>query len=99
MNTYCPQCVAANEPVASDNTARAAAGGIECVALRAGDVLPVDRRLHGTIQCLDGRIWVTHEGDSRDVVLSAGRSFAPSRSGRVVVQALSAARVRLIASR
>lgn len=46
-----------------------------------------------------GSLWVTQDGDRRDVVLAAGDSFVVAGTARVIVQALSAARVGLLASR
>ena len=45
----------------------------------------------------EGTLWVTQDHDRRDVVLSPGESFDVIGSARVVVQALTAARVRLLA--
>lgn len=44
-----------------------------------------------------GLLWVTQDRDRRDVVLAAGESFVVDGAERVVVQALTAARVGLIA--
>jgi Protein of unknown function (DUF2917) len=47
------------------------------------------------IDCLEGCIWVTVDGDRRDVIVEAGGSFAFDRRGRALVHALERARVRL----
>jgi hypothetical protein len=97
MNTYCPQCVVADRPGASNlRTSGDASRRTHDVALRAGDVLPIDvRGARAVVECLEGRVWVTQQGDSRDIVLRPGRSFTLSRRGRGVIQTLRAARVRL----
>jgi hypothetical protein len=41
-----------------------------------------------TIACLQGRLWVTQEGDLNDYVLYPGESFWITRPGTVIVQAL-----------
>src|SRR5213592_2515990 len=48
-----------------------------------------------TIHCAQGELWITQAGDDRDTILTAGRAFAPRPKGRIVVQALSDARVVL----
>ena len=47
------------------------------------------------IECVSGELWVTQAGDGRDVVLHAGQVHLPNRRGRVVVQGMSASRVRV----
>jgi hypothetical protein len=46
-----------------------------------------DRR-GDVITCLNGTLWITQEGDLKDYVVEAGRSFWVTRIGTVVVQAL-----------
>jgi hypothetical protein len=45
-----------------------------------------------------GEVWVTQEGDQRDVVLSAGAWFRLDRDGATIVQARRAAAVTLTAA-
>lgn len=59
-------------------------------------ILEVKQPLGVTIECLGGSVWVTLDGDSRDVVLDAGQSFVVDRNQRTLLQALDAARIRLI---
>lgn len=42
-----------------------------------------------------GRVWITQDGDPRDVVIAAGESHALDRDGPVYVQALDAAWVSM----
>lgn len=64
-------------------------------------LLPKDavRRLRGErgrgIAVFRGTVWVTQDGDLRDIVLDAGESFDFDRPGRVVVQALGDASILL----
>lgn len=60
------------------------------------EILEVKQPLGVTIECLEGSIWVTLDGDSRDVVLGAGQAFIVDRKQRTLLQALDTARVRLI---
>ena len=46
-----------------------------------------------TLRCLAGKAWVTQPGDRRDHALAAGNEFKVTRSGRVVVEALSGSAV------
>ena len=45
-----------------------------------------------------GSVWLTQQGDGRDVVLRAGESFVIDRRGRTVVQALAPAEFSLAAA-
>jgi hypothetical protein len=40
-----------------------------------------------TITCISGTIWLTMEGDTRDVVLKAGESFVVDRRGLAILAA------------
>jgi hypothetical protein len=53
----------------------------------------LDPRPDIAVHCLSGQLWITQAGDGRDIILLAGESFTPAAKGRVVVQALSDARV------
>ena len=46
-----------------------------------------DRR-GDVIRCLNGTLWITQEGDLKDNIVDAGKSFWVTRRGSVVVQAL-----------
>lgn len=50
---------------------------------------PLGRTLH----CTRGRVWLTHDGDGRDIVLEAGQAHTCDRDTRLVVHALEAARI------
>jgi hypothetical protein len=45
------------------------------------------------IHCRTGCIWLTLDGDTRDVVLEAGESFSTTEHRRAVIYAMSAADV------
>ena len=52
----------------------------------------------GRIECTEGSVWLTHDGDCRDVVLEAGQSHMADRDSRLVIYALSSSAVRLVSS-
>ncbi|CAN5535958.1 hypothetical protein BH09PLA1_BH09PLA1_07760 [soil metagenome] len=47
-----------------------------------GDCSPVQ------IRATKGQLWITQEGDARDVIVRPGMSFLSARRGKLVVQAL-----------
>ena len=66
-------------------------------AIAKNKILEVKQAFGVTIKCLEGSVWIPLDGDSRDVVLNAGQTFVVDRDRRTLVQALDAARVRLVA--
>ncbi|WP_280151176.1 DUF2917 domain-containing protein [Piscinibacter sp. XHJ-5] len=61
--------------------------------LRSGALMRVEEGAGHAIAVFDGLLWITQSGDSRDVFLRPGESFSFDGSGRVVMQALSNARL------
>ena len=47
------------------------------------------------VSCVAGRVWVTASGCREDVVLEPGNHVAYTRKGRIVVEALKTATVRV----
>jgi hypothetical protein len=47
------------------------------------------------IACLSGAIWLTQEGDSRDIFLEKPERFTLDHSGLTLIQALGNAEIRL----
>ncbi len=43
----------------------------------------------------DGELWITHEGDAQDTVVSVGQAFSIERDGVTLAQALRASEVTL----
>jgi hypothetical protein len=56
-------------------------------------VLNLRDRNGDRVECLDGSVWITQDGDPRDIVLDAGESFVLDRAGTALVYALADARV------
>jgi Protein of unknown function (DUF2917) len=65
------------------------------IRLSKRDVLSLRGRPGARIESRSGSVWVTQDGDLRDVVLSAGEAHVLDREGPVLVQALDAAQVLL----
>ncbi len=55
--------------------------------LKPKQLLKVRAARGHTIVCHSGEVWVTQEGDRRDIILGAGESFALDRKGQALVQA------------
>jgi hypothetical protein len=55
---------------------------------RHGHLTVMDGR-GSSMQCLFGSVWVTQDGDPRDIVLAAGDSFTLDRDGLAIVYATS----------
>ena len=65
-------------------------------AMARDKILDIKQALGVTVECLEGSVWVTLDGSTRDVILDAGQSFCVDRKQRVLIQAMATARVRLI---
>jgi Protein of unknown function (DUF2917) len=57
------------------------------LCLKRNQMLKVRGGLGHSIVCDSGSVWVTQDGDSRDIVLRAGESFTLDREGLALVQA------------
>jgi hypothetical protein len=64
------------------------------VALRPGKVLGFESPSCVVLACVEGSVWVTAPS-SDDVLLDPNQSIVIENAGRVVVQALNAARLRV----
>ncbi|MDP3820354.1 MAG: DUF2917 domain-containing protein [Burkholderiales bacterium] len=62
-------------------------------ALRKGEVLHLHHALGQRIEALDGRLWITMDGDLRDVVINAGEGFTVDRGSDVLLSAMSDAQL------
>jgi len=77
-------------PVASS---RFSATDHALVRLITGAVRSFDGVMLHSISVLQGRVWITLEGDRADHLLGPGDVFVPSSPGRVVLEALTPARI------
>jgi hypothetical protein len=71
------------------------AASVQLVGLSRREIRSFAGRPGARIESRRGRVWITQDGDPRDVVLEAGESHALDRDGPVFVQALDAALVLL----
>ncbi len=65
------------------------------VELDARRFLTLEDALGTVIVCMEGELWITQHGDTRDHFVRAGEAFTIDRTGRIVVQAQRPARVTL----
>jgi Protein of unknown function (DUF2917) len=60
--------------------------------LSARTTLTVEQPLGLEVVCLQGTLWITHDGDQLDHVLESGCTYTAKRGGRMLVHALTEAR-------
>jgi len=48
------------------------------------------------VECVSGTLWITQDGDQRDIVLAPGESFAFDRPGDALISALDDSRFLLL---
>jgi len=63
--------------------------------LQADQVLHLQDAAETTIVCLRGHVWITQEGDLRDIALEPGDAFTLDRPGMALTAALSASSIRI----
>jgi Protein of unknown function (DUF2917) len=57
--------------------------------LAAGDTVSIIGRGGSVVRVLQGRTWITQEGDARDYVVPAGMRFCAAHDGHIVVSAVA----------
>ena len=65
------------------------------VDLRRGELARVDRAWGLAVRCERGSVWITQDGDLRDVILRTGETWALNGDVTVLVSAINSATVRL----
>lgn len=60
--------------------------------LAKSDLIRLSDYAH-TVTCHVGSLWITQDGDRRDIVLEAGQSFTTEKATATVVYALESARL------
>ena len=61
-----------------------------------GATLRIDDGQDHAIAVFEGQVWITQDGDPRDIVVGAGESFSFDRPGLALVQAIDTARLTLM---
>lgn len=86
-----PQQRRADTRRSSPAVAQSTAGALRTLA--RGATLSIEQPLGQEIFCIQGSLWITHDGDCKDHVIDAGKGYVANRHARVVVYALKDARL------
>jgi hypothetical protein len=73
------------------------AGYTKVWELAAGELVELDGARGTTLRVTRGTLWLTQEGDRRDIVLTAGDAFTIERGGITIVEAQGSASVCVLA--
>ena len=73
-----------------------ASAGPSSQSLHKTATLVVRNPLGVTVDCIQGSLWLTHDGDCKDIILEAGQRYSSATRGRLLVHALEPAQVRLV---
>jgi hypothetical protein len=65
------------------------------IALKARGIRRIADGAGTLIECLSGVLWITQNGDHRDITLERGQRFRLDRDGLAIVYGLEAARFRI----
>lgn len=57
--------------------------------LEKGRIRRVPAALGRRVECLSGSLWITQDGDARDIVLAPGESFEFDHTGDALISALA----------
>ena len=68
---------------------------IKPIALETRGLHRIENGKGNEVVCLEGVVWITQEGDRRDVILSPGQSFVLDRKGVAIVYALKQAAITI----
>src|SRR5574343_1275698 len=66
----------------------------EC-CLAKGDLLKVVAASGWRIECTQGQLWITENGSSEDIFIGPGEHYCIRTSGKVLIEGVTAARLRL----
>jgi hypothetical protein len=74
-------------PSFAPTTAKPLAFPVE-ISLAQGHSTRLGRIEGRTLSCLAGCLWITHDGDPKDIVVEEGESYRVAREERTIVHAL-----------
>ena len=63
--------------------------------LQKGGTLTIDHATSAKVICLEGSLWITHDGCSKDIFLDSGEHYIASSAARMLVHALKNSQLRL----
>jgi hypothetical protein len=66
------------------------------LCMKSKQLLRVRGGIGHSIACHSGSVWVTQDGDPRDVILRAGESFTLDRPGPALVQAFQPGAISIV---
>ena len=64
-------------------------------ALHKNATLVMRHPMSVTVQCVQGSLWLTHDGDCKDIILAPGEWYCSAKPQRLLVHALQPSQVRL----
>lgn len=67
--------------------------------LQGAQHLRLDDAAGSTVRAIAGSVWITQDGDIRDIVLNAGDSFTLDRDGMALLSPLGEARFSVTSAR
>jgi len=73
-----------------------ASAGPSSQSLHKTATLVVRNPMGVTVECIRGSLWLTHDGDCKDIILEAGQRYSSATRARLLVHALDTAQVRLV---
>lgn len=65
------------------------------MTLQKGALVSVENPRSQTVECIRGLIWITHDNEPEDIILSPGQMHFPQSNARMIVQGLSNSEMRI----
>lgn len=66
------------------------------LCLKRNNLVKVRGGISHTVVCHSGSVWVTQDGDARDVILHAGETFTFDRDGPALLQAFEPGAISIV---